>query len=270
MAAIGRTYRRSLTRSSPLTACCTGDLAYWQPSGGEPRWCDRREVHVSIDDLGFRQGVTAVERLRTYEGQPFAVADHLERFERTTFVLAIDPLPNNFDELIDELLRRNRSVIGGHEVGITLFATPGRIGSGLPSWALHLNAIDQTAVDRRRREGVPLIVTPIEQPAQACWPRELKVRSRLHYYGSRSVCPRVQCRRRRDRGVDRRGRQRDRNEHLQPRDRCRRAGDQSAGRSGAPRGHAGAGQSVVGVDGDSGGATPGCFPAICVRPTRCG
>lgn len=161
-----------------------GDVAVWQPSGQAMRWCDRREVHVSIDDLGFRQGVTAVERLRTYEGRPFAVAEHLERFDRTTFVLAIDRLPKDqFASLIDELLRRNANPFVKHQdVGITLFATPGLVGLGQPSWAIHLNALDAEAIDRRRDRGVPLVVTDQQQPAEACWPRALKVRNRLHYY----------------------------------------------------------------------------------------
>ncbi len=160
-----------------------GDVAFWQPGGGAARWCDRRDIHLSIDDLGFRQGVTAVERLRTYEGAAFAVNQHLQRFAATTSALSIKPLPHDGLSLqISELLKRNASVIGGRDMGITIFATPGLIGSGQPTWAMHLNELDVDRIQTRRRVGVPLRITAVQQPAAACWPRSLKVRNRLQYY----------------------------------------------------------------------------------------
>ncbi len=58
------------------------------------RWIDTGEMSISIFDLGFRQAVTAVERLRTYNGKVFQVDAHLDRWCESTSQLAIHALPS--------------------------------------------------------------------------------------------------------------------------------------------------------------------------------
>lgn len=155
-------------------------LAYWC---GE--WVAYEGVQVSADDLGFRQGVTAVERLRTYLGAPFEVDAHLERWRGTVDAIGIVGLPDHdrLAALLSELLRRNDSLVSLEgDVGITLFATPGVVGGDRPTLALHLNRLDFAKSQRFRTHGQPLVVTDVVQPAPATWPRGIKVRTRLHYY----------------------------------------------------------------------------------------
>ena len=142
---------------------------------------------ISIDDLGFRQAVTAVERLRTYHRQPFLLAPHVARWQRTVDELGID-CPRSVDEIatsVDELLRRNDQWLQHQgDASITLFATPGphRPAEPAATFGLHLSALDHELVASRRRHGQPLVITHVAQPPLSAWPREIKVRSRLHFY----------------------------------------------------------------------------------------
>lgn len=151
-------------------------------SGNWIRYCD---LKISVDDIGFRQGVVAVERLRTYSGQPHQVDAHLNRWQHTAKVLRIDGLPstNRIEQVIVDLLKKNESLVKDRsDVGITIFATPGSSATSDPTFAVHLNPIDHDLVRSRRANGQPLIVTNVEQPSAASWPRSIKVRSRIHYY----------------------------------------------------------------------------------------
>lgn len=163
------------------------------------RWVPFSEVRLSPNDLGFRQAVTAVERLRTYQQRVFELAAHLDRWERTTAALEIRGLPgrSRVEALVTELLRRNESRLAdGGDVGVTLLATPGdpadaagrggregRIGPGDGStFVIHSNRLDEQRIERFRNQGQPLVVTDVTQPSPGCWPRDIKVRCRLHYY----------------------------------------------------------------------------------------
>lgn len=149
------------------------------------RWIGRSQLLISVDDTGFRQAATAVERLRTYGGRPFQVARHLERWQSSVSALRILDLPHPGDlaDLIQELVQRNHRLIDAcGDVGITLFATPGEPGGDRPTLALHLNQIDHARVAALRNDGQPLVVTDVMQPPQESWPRDIKVRCRLHYY----------------------------------------------------------------------------------------
>lgn len=148
-------------------------------------WLPYRKLRLPIDDLGFRQGVTAVERLRTYAGRPFEINAHLERFQRTLHLIRIDHAPSStrLRELLHELLQRNHSLVQAEgDIGITLFATPGGQANRSATLGMHLNRIDHAAVQARQTGGQPVVLTDVVQPDEKSWPRQAKVRSRLHYY----------------------------------------------------------------------------------------
>ncbi|MFG0289669.1 MAG: aminotransferase class IV [Rhodopirellula sp. JB044] len=157
---------------------------------GRSGWTPHRDVRLPVDDLGFRQAVTAVERLRTYGGTPFRMPQHWQRLRRTLGFLRIDQTDGEdwFDaakltERVQELLSRNASLVRScGDVGVTVWVTPGDRPGASPSMAMHLNPIDHELVARRRREGQVVVLTTVTQPDPSCWPRQAKVRCRLHYY----------------------------------------------------------------------------------------
>ena len=155
------------------------------------RWLPKSQISIGIDDLGFRQGVTVVERMRTYGGRIFSIREHLQRWEHSLRTVGIDnvPPPATVATLLDQLLQKNDHQIDQlGDVGITLFATPGNgvtpvsCGQADPTLGLHLNRLDFDRIRRRRDQGQPLVVAAVRQPDAECWPRSVKVRSRLHYF----------------------------------------------------------------------------------------
>lgn len=148
-------------------------------------WMPSTEMRISVADLGFRQAVTVVERLRTYGGRVFQPAAHFDRWQRSLTELGIVGLPpaDTLAELVAELFTRNERLIDlDGDLGITMFATPGARISGPATLGLHLNRLDHERIDRRRRSGQPLLITGVAQPPPASWPRSIKVRCRLHYF----------------------------------------------------------------------------------------
>lgn len=155
--------------------------------GGE--WLPHHQLRLPVDDLGFRQGVTVVERLRTYRQRIFAVDAHLDRWQHSVSELSIGGLPSRseIESLLEQLLSRNQALIEIEgDVGITMFATPGSLSTSdadaRPTFGMHLNRLNGELRRRRRELGQPLIVSNVQQPDSSCWPRSIKVRSRLHYY----------------------------------------------------------------------------------------
>lgn len=149
------------------------------------RWVPHTQMHLHVDDIGFRQGVTAVERLRTYQGRIFAEEAHLRRWQWSTAKLGIAPLPSMeaTEAYLEELLQRNAELVRRErEIGITMFATPG-IGDGSgPTFGIHLNRLNHERIDLHRERGQAIVVTDVRQPPSACWPRSIKSRARIHYY----------------------------------------------------------------------------------------
>lgn len=150
---------------------------------------DASELSVSVDDVGFRQGVIAVERMRTYAGRVTALESHVVRWRRTVEELYLS-VSVDLDEIrsrIARLLIQNTDFLRGTgDCGIVMLATPGVLNADSSSCActemLHLLPLDHARVKRHRTEGQPLFITDVEQPAGKCWPRDIKVRCRLHYY----------------------------------------------------------------------------------------
>ncbi|MGV3483723.1 MAG: aminotransferase class IV [Planctomycetaceae bacterium] len=148
-----------------------------------------RDLHLSVDDAGFRQGVIAVERLRTYEGRVAALESHVVRWRRTLEALSLNLAVDVDDirERIDALIEANRDwVTQNHDCGIVMLATPGTPSAGPeapePTQIVHLLPLDLTKILHHRATGQPLFITDVEQPSGKCWPRDIKVRCRLHYY----------------------------------------------------------------------------------------
>ncbi len=180
--------------SNPSIAWISAD---WPASGAlnqyhaersaQRHWISADELCVSVDDIGFRQSVVAVERLRTYGRRLVCLPQHIIRWRRTLDHLAI-PVPVDEDAIaarIDELIGRNEPWCRQQgDFGITMLATPGcdpRRGAGATE-ILHLNPLNQAKIQRHRDLGQPLVITDVQQPPEKSWPRDIKVRCRLHYY----------------------------------------------------------------------------------------
>jgi branched-subunit amino acid aminotransferase/4-amino-4-deoxychorismate lyase len=147
------------------------------------RWVDGDRVALSAADPAVTQAVTAVERLRAYQGVLFQRDRHLDRWARTTNELLIAGLPmrNELSSLLDQLVRRNAAWIAAHHpFGVVMFASPGC--GDEPTLVMDLYPIDPAQMEQRITRGSTVLVTSVEQPPNASWSRNIKVRCRLHYY----------------------------------------------------------------------------------------
>ncbi|MCC6494541.1 MAG: aminotransferase class IV [Pirellulales bacterium] len=149
-------------------------------------WIDARELAIPVSDLGFVLGATVVERLRTFNGQPYRVEQHLARLQRSLEIVGWDAaaLTAEVQGAIAEYVRRNqRLFISGDDWNLTAFVTPGDAASAVrPTVCVHGGPLPFAGWAEKFDVGVDVCITDIRQTPASCWPPELKCRSRMHYY----------------------------------------------------------------------------------------
>jgi branched-chain amino acid aminotransferase len=87
-------------------------------------WVELDSASIPISDLGLVRGYGVFDYLRTYNGRPFHLLDHLTRLERSAEILDLT-LPMTFQEIeavVEEILRRT----GFSETSIKLILTGGQ------------------------------------------------------------------------------------------------------------------------------------------------
>jgi branched-subunit amino acid aminotransferase/4-amino-4-deoxychorismate lyase len=147
---------------------------------------------VGVFDVGFVQGVTVAEQLRTFRGKLFRLEMHLDRLARSLEIVGLRPsqsLPE-LGRIATELVERNRPLIHAEDdLGATIFVTPGMSASysdvarqSGPTVGVHTQPLSFGQWAEKYRTGDSLVVTDIVQVPNECWPRALKCRSRIHYY----------------------------------------------------------------------------------------
>jgi len=149
---------------------------------------------IAVTDLGFLQGVTVAEQLRTFNGKLFRLDRHLDRLAHSLDLIGVKPAlsRDDFARIAQELVARNYPDIpSGGDMGLSMFVTPGPAAvfaaSGYvqragPTVGMHTYALPFHAWAAKYDTGDSLVVTSVEQVPITCWPPELKCRSRIHYY----------------------------------------------------------------------------------------
>jgi len=156
------------------------------------RWLPLSHAGVGVFDVGFMQGVTVAEQLRTFGGKLFRLDMHLERLARSLEIVGIDPgLPlAELGQIATELAEQNRKLLDpADDQGVTIFVTPGPTaafaslaGRRGPTVGIHTQPLPFGQWAPKYRSGESLVVTDVMQVPAACWPPELKCRSRMHFY----------------------------------------------------------------------------------------
>jgi branched-chain amino acid aminotransferase len=156
------------------------------------RWVSLSQAAVSVFDVGFLQGVTVAEQLRTFSGKLFRLDMHLARLARSLELVGIDPgLPlAEIAQIADQLVEQNRKLLDpADDLGATIFVTPGPspaysavAPTGGPTVCIHTQPLSFGGWAEKYQSGDALVVTEVQQVPRACWPPELKCRSRMHYY----------------------------------------------------------------------------------------
>jgi branched-subunit amino acid aminotransferase/4-amino-4-deoxychorismate lyase len=148
-------------------------------------WIPDSELHISPSDLGFLVGATVTERLRTFGGKVFRLAEHTGRLRNSLNIIGLDStgICNQVETAIPEFLRRNHSLIEpGDDWSIIAFVTPGIPGTGQPTVCVHGYPLPFKSWATQFETGLPVVVSHIRQVPASSVPPELKCRSRMHFY----------------------------------------------------------------------------------------
>jgi branched-subunit amino acid aminotransferase/4-amino-4-deoxychorismate lyase len=149
-------------------------------------WIESRALRLSPSDLGFAMGVAVSERLRTVGGLPFRQADHIRRLRRSLEIVGwpAAALAAETSSAIDEFVVRNAPYFApGDDWSISVFITPGNEpDASQPTVCVDGFPLPFDKWAHQFELGVDAVISPIRQIPAACWPPELKCRSRMHYY----------------------------------------------------------------------------------------
>jgi branched-chain amino acid aminotransferase len=148
-------------------------------------WIPNSELHIAVDDAGFLLGATVTERLRTFGGKVFRLAEHIERLSNSLQIVGLDSdkICTDIETAIPEFIRRNNALIdAADDWSIVAFATPGVAGAGQPTVCVHGFPLPFKSWASQYETGVPAIISTIRQIPANSMPPELKCRSRMHFY----------------------------------------------------------------------------------------
>lgn len=147
---------------------------------------------LPLTDGGFVQGVTVAEQLRTFGGKLFRLEQHLGRLARSLEIVGIEigmPLAR-LGDIATDLAAKNHGLLDPRDdLGLSMFVTPGPYttfsSGGIspdPTIGMHTYPLPFHLWCEKYERGESLVVTDVMQVPAACWPSELKCRSRMHYY----------------------------------------------------------------------------------------
>ena len=149
-----------------------------------------RDLTWSVHDSGALYGAILVERFRSYGQRFLSLSDHRARLELGAQSLGIDlsALPFDLQECSERLLSLNESLVKEQsDVSIVVLLSPGEASADgnvgtMPTLMLHLSPLPFVKLHRWYTQGVDLVCGPHQIVPSACWPNQIKTRSRLPYF----------------------------------------------------------------------------------------
>jgi len=147
-----------------------------------------REVLLPFRDRGFKYGDAAFDMTRTFNGVPFRLAEHVERFYRSLRYLRIDPglMPAEMVAISEEILARNRHFLTPDSDfwlaqrvsrGVDAVGDEGWEYTG-PTVIVECIPLPLRARARYYREGIDIVVPPTRRVS----PDALSPRAKTHNY----------------------------------------------------------------------------------------
>ena len=146
---------------------------------------------VPLYDSGFVLGATVTEQLRTFQGQLFRLDQHLARLARSLEIVGVQPGMSQaeFRSVAEDLATQNHTLLAqGDDLGLAILVTPGPYATLAsdqprgPTVCLHTYPLPFQQWVNRYEAGDAVATPQILQVSARSWPRELKCRSRMHYY----------------------------------------------------------------------------------------
>ena len=156
------------------------------------KWIDYSSATVPPWDYGFAMGVSVTEQMRTFDGNLFCLQWHIDRLLNGLQIIGLlSPLdrPQLLD-LAQQVVEKNRAQIpAGGDMGVGLCITPGPLSkfnptaeAATPTVLAYGYALDFSGLSEIYANGMSLSIVETREVPDACVPRQLKCRSRMHYY----------------------------------------------------------------------------------------
>ncbi|HTS75547.1 MAG TPA: aminotransferase class IV [Bryobacteraceae bacterium] len=152
------------------------------------RFMPENQVRIPFRDRGWRYGDGAFDMTRTFNGRPFRLNEHIDRFYRSLRYLRLDPgvSPREMIELTEELVERNehlRADVGDWWVGQRVSRGVDPIGEEVPEHSgpnvvLECTPLPLKARARQFRDGLD-VWTPAQRRVA---PDMLSPRAKTHNY----------------------------------------------------------------------------------------
>ncbi len=152
-------------------------------------------AHIAIFDAAVVLGATVTDLIRTFDGKPFRLDDHLARFGRSSKYARIDP-PIDQQEMTSvcqHLIEHNLALQpAGTELAVVLFMSPGELsvyagaaGGGAqmqPTFCIHTFPLPFQLWRHFYEEGGHVVTPSIRQIPSVCIDPKIKCRSRMHWW----------------------------------------------------------------------------------------
>lgn len=149
------------------------------------------EAKVSVLDRGFRWGDAVYDAVRTFDGRPFKLDGHVDRFFRSLKYARIDPQldKKQFAEITLEVIRRNeplRRVEGDYL--ITMQASRGPVAQiytpvgQRPTVTVYCLPMPYAAHAKYYREGAHVVVPSIRRTPPECVSPRAKVSNKMNHF----------------------------------------------------------------------------------------
>lgn len=146
------------------------------------------QVVISFRDRGFRLGDAAFDMTRTFNGAPFRLKEHIDRFYRSLKYLQIDPglSPDDMIAISEEVTRRNEHLRGdGEDYWIAQRVSrgidgvdPSEIERQGPTVIVEATPLPLKKRARIYRDGISLVVSSVRRTS----PDSLSPRAKTHNY----------------------------------------------------------------------------------------
>lgn len=145
---------------------------------------------VRPQDMGFVLGITVSEQLRTFRGRLAFAQEHFERLQKSLDLVGIDTVKiADIQHAAERVSTHNHALLqAGNDLGLTIFVTPGLYptytpnGQSTPTVGVHSYPLPFSLWAEKYETGQVCELVSVPQVSEKCWPRELKCRSRMHYY----------------------------------------------------------------------------------------
>ena len=150
-------------------------------------WKPRSEVSIDLGDRGFYLGDAVFDLFRTFDGKPFRIEDHVDRFFRSLKFVRMDPgiTPDEMVALGHGCVARNeslRSAFGDWSVwfGVTRGLAGWRTLDAEPTFLIHAAQVPFDSFAEQYADGASAVITRSRNHSHSSLEPKLKHTSRMH------------------------------------------------------------------------------------------